>query len=216
VSEATEPTRARLIAESMRLFGVKGYAGTSVSEIEAAAGLSGGSGSMYRHFVSKEALLSAGIREQVEAGKGLLDLVRAAGATAEASLRASLTMIAVAGLRRLEQEQDFNRILIKDLALFPELLEIARTEEIGRIHLAIAGWLEQHAAPGHDETDFMALATVIIGSISHYWLLRDIFGTHPSEVSEQRYIDTLVNLVVSGLDAVTPSERAGRGSAGKD
>lgn len=192
-------TRSRLIAESMRLFGEQGYSGTSVSEIEAAAGLSGGSGSLYRHFASKEALLSEGIREQVAAGKGLLGLVRDAGAAEEAPLRESLVMIAVAGLRRLEQERDFNRVLIKDLSMFPDLLEIARTEEIARIHAAIADWLQRHAAPDRGGLDWAALATVIIGSISHYWLLRDIFGTHPSAVSEERYIDALVDLVLAGL-----------------
>jgi AcrR family transcriptional regulator len=202
-------TRSRLIAESMRLFGEQGYSGTSVSEIEAAAGLSGGSGSLYRHFASKEALLSEGIREQVAAGKGLLGLVRDAGAAEEAPLRESLVMIAVAGLRRLEQERDFNRILIKDLSLFPELLEIARTEEIARIHAAIADWLQRHAAPDRGVPDWAALATVIIGSVSHYWLLRDIFGTHPSDVSEERYIDALVDLVVAGLG---PAEASRLGS----
>src|SRR5690606_28173375 len=96
-------TRSRLIAESMRLFGERGYSGTSVSQIEAAAGLSGGSGSLYRHFPSKKALLSESVREQVAAGKDLLALVRDAGAAQEASLRERLEMIAVAGLRRLEE-----------------------------------------------------------------------------------------------------------------
>ena len=202
-------TRSRLIAESMRLFGEQGYSGTSVSEIEAAAGLSGGSGSLYRHFASKKALLSEGIREQVAAGKGLLGLVRDAGTAEEAPLRESLAMIAVAGLHRLEQERDFNRVLIKDLSLFPELLEIARTEEIARIHAAVANWLQRHAAPDPGGLDWVALAAVIIGSISHYWLLRDIFGTHPSDVSEERYVDALVDLVIAG---VGPAEASGRGS----
>jgi AcrR family transcriptional regulator len=193
----------------MRLFGEQGYSGTSVSEIEAAAGLSGGSGSLYRHFASKKALLSEGIREQVAAGKGLLGLVSDAGAAEEAPLRESLAMVAVAGLRRLEQERDFNRVLIKDLSLFPELLEIARTEEIARIHAAIADWLQRHAAPDRGGLDWVALATVIIGSVSHYWLLRDIFGTHPSDVSEERYVDALVDLVVAG---VGPAEASRLGS----
>jgi AcrR family transcriptional regulator len=193
----------------MRLFGEQGYSGTSVREIEAAAGLSGGSGSLYRHFASKKALLSEGIREQVAAGKGLLGLVSDAGAAEEAPLRESLAMVAVAGLRRLEQERDFNRVLIKDLSLFPELLEIARTEEIARIHAAIADWLQRHAAPDRGGLDWVALATVIIGSVSHYWLLRDIFGTHPSDVSEERYVDALVDLVVAG---VGPAEASRLGS----
>src|SRR5690606_5792725 len=150
-------TRSRLIAESMRLFGERGYSGTSVSQIEAAAGLSGGSGSLYQHFPSKDALLSEGVREQVAAGKDLLALVRDAGAAQEAPLRERLVMIAVAGLRRLEQERDFNRVLIRDLSLFPELLKIARTEEIARIHAAIADWLARHAAPDRAGLDWMAL-----------------------------------------------------------
>jgi hypothetical protein len=55
----------------------------------------------------------------------------------------------------------------------------------------------------------VALATVIIGSVSHYWLLRDIFGTHPSDVSEERYVDALVDLVVAG---VSPAEASRLGS----
>lgn len=198
-SVRSSSTRARLIAESMTLFGRQGYAGTTVSEIEAAAGLSGGSGSLYRHFPSKEALLSAGIREQIAAGTELLNRIEEAGGAGDAPLRASLTAIAVAGLRRLEQEQDFNRILIKDLSLFPELLDIARTEEIARIHAVIAAWLRSHASPGSESKDWAAMATIIIGSISHFWLLRDIFGTHPADVDEERYITALVDMVLAGL-----------------
>ncbi len=45
----------------MRLFGEKGYGATSVSEIEGAVGLRPGSGALYRHFASKEALFVAGL-----------------------------------------------------------------------------------------------------------------------------------------------------------
>lgn len=116
--------------------------------------------------------MEAGIREQIAMGQDLLGRIQEAGEAADAPLRTRLATIAVAGLRRLEQEQDFNRILIKDLSLFPELLEIARTEEIARIHLAVADWLRSHVSTGSESRDWDAMATVIIGSISHYWLLR--------------------------------------------
>ena len=58
--EEPRSTRQRLVAEAMRLFGEQGYAATTVAEIEAAAGLSPGSGSLYRHFPSKQALLAEG------------------------------------------------------------------------------------------------------------------------------------------------------------
>jgi AcrR family transcriptional regulator len=52
------PTRQRIIDEAMRLFGEQGYAATTIAQIEAAAGLSPGSGSLYRLFPSKQALLA--------------------------------------------------------------------------------------------------------------------------------------------------------------
>ena len=52
-------TRDALLTEDMRLFGEKGYAATSVAQIEQAAGLSPGSGSLYNHFRSKEVFVEA-------------------------------------------------------------------------------------------------------------------------------------------------------------
>ncbi len=43
------------------MFGEQGYAATSVAQIEAAAGLSPGSGCLYKHLRSKEALLADGL-----------------------------------------------------------------------------------------------------------------------------------------------------------
>ena len=57
---AAVSTRERLVTEAMRLFSAKGFEATSVSQIEAAAGLAAGSGALYRHFKSKDALLDAG------------------------------------------------------------------------------------------------------------------------------------------------------------
>jgi AcrR family transcriptional regulator len=190
-----DATRDRLIAVAMRLFGERGYAATPVSAIEAAAGLSAGAGSLYRHFPSKEALLAAGVRRHIEEGESLLS--RLAGGAPETGLRAGLTALALAGLRRLEQERDLNRILVRDLARFPELLALAGSDEIGRVHAGVARWLATVAGPGRDTE---ALAVVIIGSVSHYWLLSDVFGSHPTGVPESRYVEALVDLIVDGID----------------
>jgi len=198
VPDATRRTRDRLIDEGMRLFGAKGYAATSVSEIEAAAGLSGGSGSLYRHFPSKQALLTAGIRRDVEAGEQLAVHLSDGSGEAPESLREALVIIAVAGLRRLEAEADFNRILIRDLRAFPDLLELARTEEIARIHAAMAEWLRRH---GGGTRDPEATAAAVISSISHFWLLRDVFGEHPAAVSEDRFVAALVDMLLAVLSA---------------
>ncbi|TIW87792.1 MAG: helix-turn-helix transcriptional regulator, partial [Mesorhizobium sp.] len=53
--------RERILREAIRLFAERGYDRTSVPEIQEAAGLSRGSGALYKHFPSKEALLAAAI-----------------------------------------------------------------------------------------------------------------------------------------------------------
>ena len=56
-------TRDRIIAEAMRLFAQRGYRGTSIADLEDAAGLSPGSGSLYTHFRSKEEVLAAAVEQ---------------------------------------------------------------------------------------------------------------------------------------------------------
>ena len=88
---AAAPTRERLVTEAMRLFSTKGYEATSVSQIEAAAGLAAGSGALYRHFKSKDALLDAGIDRQLDRRRAMRD-IRALFAGL-GDLRAELTVL---------------------------------------------------------------------------------------------------------------------------
>ncbi|WP_262402908.1 TetR/AcrR family transcriptional regulator [Actinomadura sp. CNU-125] len=84
----TPSTRERIVAESLRLFAERGYAATSVAEIEAAAGLSPGAGGLYRHFRSKEEVLSSAIREHIDrTRKQISDVLAHAGATRNARWR---------------------------------------------------------------------------------------------------------------------------------
>ena len=70
-------TRARILTEAMRLFADHGYAGTTITQIESAAGLSPGSGALYRHFRSKQEILIAGFthaRARLEANRAAADV----------------------------------------------------------------------------------------------------------------------------------------------
>ena len=55
------PAAERLLAAAMTLFARNGYDRTSVGEIQEAAGLTFGSGALYKHFASKEAVLAEGM-----------------------------------------------------------------------------------------------------------------------------------------------------------
>lgn len=200
------PTRERIVTAAMRLFGEQGYAATTVAEIEAAAGLSPGSGSLYRHFPSKEALLAEGVRTQIQSGADLVAFLSDAAALDSLPARERLAMVARAGLRRLDRERDLNRLLVRDLNQFPELLAAMREGEIQRIYRLVTQWLAAQAAPG-DGRDWPALAAVIVGSVSHYWLLRDVFGAHPAGIGEERYVAALADLAAALLADPTRSKQ---------
>jgi AcrR family transcriptional regulator len=58
-------TRERILDVAFDLFVNVGFAGTTVTEIEKRAGLTGGSGGFYRHFRSKKDLLRPAIEREV-------------------------------------------------------------------------------------------------------------------------------------------------------
>jgi AcrR family transcriptional regulator len=195
------PTRQRIIDEAMRLFGEQGYAATTVAEIEAAVGLSPGSGSLYRHFPSKEALLAEGVRQQIAAGEELLSFIADPASFATLSLPERLVVIARAGLRRLDQERDLTRLVVRDLARFPDLLAEMGREEIQPVYQVVAAWLAEQAGPGSPQRDWLALAAVAVNATTHYWLLGDIFGQDPTGIDEDRYVAALAALAAALLRA---------------
>jgi AcrR family transcriptional regulator len=186
----------------MRLFGEQGYAKTTIAEIERAAGLSPGSGALYRHFPSKEELLAEGVRRKVAENTELLAFIGDPDALAALPLRERLAALARAGLRRLDEERDLNRIVVRDLARFPALLDQVAQGEMRRIHHATAQWLS--AQGNSEDRDWLALAVVLTGAVSHYWLLRDVFGDHPSGIDDARYLAAFAELAEGLFGVRTP------------
>jgi AcrR family transcriptional regulator len=191
---------------AMDLFGRQGYRATTIAQIEQAAGLAPGAGGLYRHFPSKRALLEAGLHRQFEAGHELADLLDPRQvdptqldhpAVSDVDDVAPLLAVARAGLRRLEQERDLNRVLVRDLADFPDLLAEVRDRELRRVHAALVAWLRTSPAASSElmDADVDALAAVLMGAVSHYWIMRDVFGgEHPLGVDEERYLGALAAL----------------------
>jgi AcrR family transcriptional regulator len=182
----------------MDLFGRQGYRATTVVQIEEAAGLAPGSGGIYRHFPSKLALLEEGLRQQADPDGDLAKLLSGAAAATGGSLAERLTAVVVAGLRRLDQERDLNRLLLRDLAAFPDLLGMVRDRELRRVHAAFTTWLRTEAR--ERAVDVEAVAAVLMGAVSHYWIMRDIFdGAYPLGVPEDRYVAAAVSMAARVL-----------------
>jgi AcrR family transcriptional regulator len=188
-------TRERIIVEAVRLFAAHGYRGVSVAQIEAAAGLSPGSGGLYRHFPSKEDVLAAGLERYVTRIEALLtgiDLVPGD------DLRVQLTTFARATLAGMRAEADFIRILVKEIDRFPDLFATVRERLLYGGYRQMAAWLGRRAhGSGLRAQDWDAVAAVGLGALINFQVSDSVFGTRPGDVDEDRFVSTWVDLMLS-------------------
>ena len=183
----------------MSLFGRQGYHATTIAQIERAAGLSPGAGGLYRHFASKRAVLEAGVDRQIENAPPLTAFFEPSSATGapDAASRAHFVAVARAALRRLDAEGDVNRLLLRDLADFPDLRDRVRDHELRQVHGALAAWLQSQASG--TQVDIDALAAVLMSAVSHYWIMSDALGDYPLDVDEERFLATLADVTARML-----------------
>ena len=132
-------TRERLVTEAMRLFSAKGFEATSVSQIEAAAGLAAGSGALYRHFKSKDALLDAGIDRQLDRRRAMRD-IRALFAGLR-DLRAELIVLGRYLLSVIDEEIQLLQIAARTPAGQSARLDTAYAALIGGLNAELADWI---------------------------------------------------------------------------
>ena len=131
MATVTQPTRERILLAARRLFAEQGYKGTSVGEIEAAAGLSPRAGALYKHSPSKQAVLAAVIAQHTDVVQEMSDRLEL---MPPGDLRAELMMTARWGLAELRREHELTRIVMKEGERFPEIAEAFREAIVMRGH----------------------------------------------------------------------------------
>jgi AcrR family transcriptional regulator len=193
--------RDRLLAEALKLFADRGYAATSVADIQRASGLAPGSGALYKHFGSKRELLEAAVayridsivaaREQFDAGEpgSVEQTVRTAGELIWNNLRQSEDLLKVM-LREPDALGDLDEKtwqVITDNAYQRFADELIASNRAGRTNIP----------------DPEATASVIIGSLSYAATLQALTGRSPGNVDDERYFEAWVNQTLGVLARYT-------------
>jgi AcrR family transcriptional regulator len=191
----SSPTRERIIDEAMRLFGENGYEGTSVAQIEKAAGLTPGAGGMYHHFRTKEALLTAGIERHLARLDALRDIRQVF--TGLGDLHAELTITARYALAELDSESELLRILAMESRSRPQLVEGAVQELIGATYTGFGGWLEERAGLAPDRA--AAVTAIGLGALISSRLLRALLPADPVNVDDKTFVATWVEMMMGLL-----------------
>jgi AcrR family transcriptional regulator len=193
-------TRQRLLRAAAGAFAERGYDGTRVSDIAAAAGVS--NGALYAHFTSKAALLAEALRAH---GPRLLAEALAADPDS------SLTGLLLAVGRQLPRRRDQRGYLIVEA-----LIAARRDRDLAtqmRAYLGErAGWIADlvRAAQAGGDLD----ASLSPGALAHFCLLLSmgsaLITPDLNDVDDDQWADLLARLAA----ALAPSAAAGQAPPG--
>ncbi|MCK2217171.1 TetR/AcrR family transcriptional regulator [Actinomadura sp. ATCC 31491] len=218
-------TRQRLIDEALKLFATRGYAATSVADIQAACGLTTGSGALYKHFPSKRALLEEAVRRNLET-----IAARAAEATRPLPEdgRAALERLARTVWEVLDADRALIRVMLREFDAFPELFEQLWQGVVASVYAQGAAWITARgeageagggagagmgaeaggeadagggagtgagAGPGDPE----AASAVLLASLTYYPLLRIMIGHTPGDLDPERFLAAWVEHAAATL-----------------
>ena len=176
--------RDTVLEAAVDLFAERGFAATSINDIERAAGLSVGSGGTYRHFSSKVAMLEAAI-------DGLLtdlhDRLDPEPASLEEGFRYSIEFV--------RHNRRLFRILTRDLDGFPE--QRRRVVDAFLTHSFQLAANRTAAIAPHLDVD--AVAAVVGSATVGYTLLEILAEWRPLGIDDDRFIAVLSDVYLQLL-----------------
>ncbi len=189
--------RERFVTAAARLFAQRGYAATSVADIQLACGLTSGSGALYKHFRSKEALLHEVVGVH-------LATMRAGNESFQGhvpdDIEQALSFLVDAMWTSLQRDRDVLRVTLRDLADFPELLDRVWADLRANVYDVFAAWVRTQAERGTVQvTDPEATAAVLLASLTYLPILDSLIGHTPGDIDATRYRSAWVQHALATL-----------------
>jgi AcrR family transcriptional regulator len=179
------PTRERIVTEAMRLFSAKGFEATSISQIESAAGLSPGSGALYRHFKSKDALLNTGIDRQLDR-RNAMGHIRSLFAGL-GDLHAELTVLGRYLLTIIDEEIELLQIAARTPAGLSANLDAAYTALVDSLTAQLADWITAWA-PALPKRHCTVLSTLGINGLLGARIATSLFHQTRTRIADDEYL----------------------------
>lgn len=197
-------TRERILDAALRAFATRGVEATPITDLEAAAGLAAGSGGFYRYFKTKDEVLAAVVRREMDRVEAEQATTEADGTRAERSDPAAPTGPAdpaealqaefADALRRLRSLGPLMAILTREQGRIPDLAaEVADRMIDGGLRSDA-----QHLAPLLDPgsgVDPHETGAVVLSALVGYTLSSGYFGAPPGGVGPDRFAAALASLL---------------------
>jgi AcrR family transcriptional regulator len=167
----------------MDLFAENGFSGTTISEVERQVGLAAGTGSLYRHFPSKEALLAAAAEREI---------ARIRAEIAEHSGQAAGQDAGDPAARRLRAYRSRLRDMRRCARVFRLMLN--EGERVPELREAV--WAALRVQVKEEPTEADVTRAVAEAAIGGYYLFSVMQGRPFNGVSEDRFLRALVAITM--------------------
>lgn len=179
----------------MRLFAERGFRGTTVAQIEEAAGLSPGSGGLYHHFDTKDAVLAAAVARHLSRLDALRDIRKVFSGLGD--LRVQLLVTARYFLTELDSQTELLRLLASEARRQPDLLTEAVDQLLRGTHDSFSEWLSLES--GIPRERLRGIVFLGLGSLLSSRLTRDVFGSGGSVPDDDELVDAWAAMMLGAL-----------------
>jgi len=185
------PKQEAILQGAVRVFLRCGYAGTSMDQVAAEAGVS--KQTIYTHFQDKEGLFTALMERMTIRRFQSVCQGRMLSGEPEVMLRqfAETYLMQIADREYVALLQ----LIIGESARFPELAKLYGCTVIQRGRSLMAEYFRHHPELGFDDPE--AIAQIFVGSLVSYVIAQEIFyGNESMPLSRDRLVDSLMQLVL--------------------
>jgi AcrR family transcriptional regulator len=191
----TTSTPERLLDAALSLFAERGFAATTVGDVEEAAGFTRRGGAVYKHFRSKEELFDAVINrhaETIEAAGDLSDLLPLG------DLRAELTLVARFLLAELTNHEQVHRVLERADASADASRELMLQRVIEPSYRRLGDLLQRWVGDRPLE-DSHATMMLLLGGLVNMRRNLWTFGRVPLDLDDERAIRLWVDIAETAI-----------------
>ncbi len=194
-SESNGAKFEQILQGAMQEFLARGYAGTSMEKVAAAAGVS--KPTVYSYFKDKEALFQVLIEDLAK--KKLRSTFGSKVMKGDPQI--VLRELAEVTFKKFDEDEEFScfmRVIIGESGRFPELAKVCVVNLFKPTIDAIAQYLGIH--PELRIADPEAAALLFVSTLAHYHVVQDLlYGKEVMPMERSRIVDTLMELMLKSI-----------------
>lgn len=187
---------AQILKGAMQEFLIRGYAGTSMEKVAAAAGVS--KPTVYSYFKDKEVLFQFLIEDLAQ--KKFRSTFRREMFEGEPKI--VLRKVAEVSFSQIDNDEEFSsfmRTIVGESGRFPQLAQTCVKNLFKPVHDTICEYLTAH--PELKISDPSAAALLFINTLAHYHVIQDVLhGKDTIQVNRSQIIDTLMEFMLKSIE----------------